>query len=459
MTAPAGPPARSRPLIVALALAVGLEFLAGLGATAYLAWVGETARQPARSTAARPAPALSAGDVPILSQRERDARAAAIRALLTKRSTALLKRDREGFLAGIDPASPSFRLRQGKLFDNLREVPLAQWSYTVEPDRELVQFPSGLSRFRAPLWVPRVNVQYQIAGFDDRATRQRQVFTFVQRSGQWYIGADDDFDQAGSPTARGLWDFGPVVVTRTATTIVLGHPRSLARLRVLARACDEAIPRVRKAWGGDWAGKVVVLVPDSQVELSRIVQEGNDLSQIAALATAGVAGSGDGSAGERIIVNPPNFDKLGPLGSRVVLQHEITHVATRAATTGTTPLWLAEGFADYLGYLGSGVTVRSAAHELAVDVRRGRVPTALPANADFTGTNPRLPQVYELSWLACRLIAERVGQQGLVRFYRTVGSYDGTASEAVQAALRAQLHMSTAQFTQRWRSYLTEQLQ
>ncbi|MGB9377424.1 MAG: hypothetical protein WCB04_07925, partial [Mycobacteriales bacterium] len=367
---------RFRSFTAVLALAIGLEFVAALSGVAYLAAGDGAGGGVTRAIAGRPAPNL--GDTSSLTQSERDARAKAVRTLLADRSAALLKRDRAAFLASVDPKSTAFLLRQGQLFDNLRAVPLAEWSYTLNPESELPQSSSRLTRYLAPLWVPQVNVKYRIAGFDDRPTQQRQVLTFVLRSGSWYIGGDDDFDSSETKTARGLWDFGPVVVSRTATTIVLGHPRSLDRLRSLARACDQAIPRVTRVWGSDWSGKLVVLVPDTEAELNRIIQEGSDLSQIAAVATAGLAGSGDGPSGERIIVNPPNFDKLGALGRRVVLQHEVTHVASRAATTGNTPLWLAEGFADYVGYLDSGVPVRSAARELATDLRGGRAPAALP---------------------------------------------------------------------------------
>lgn len=454
----AGTRGPSRPIVTLLAVAIGLQLLSGLGAATYLSLTDRSAHTPSRATAGRPAPDVGPGDLPVLSRLERDARTEAVRGLLARRGTALRTHDRAGFLASVDPQSPAFGTRQGELFDNLRAVPLAEWSYTVDPQHELAQSPSRLTRYRAPLWVPRVNVQYRIDGFDARPVLQRQVLTFVQRSDGWYIGADDDFDGTGARSARGLWDFGPVAVTRTRTTIVLGHSRSPAMLPVLARACDQAIPIVSRVWGTDWPGKVVVLVPDSQAELSRIIQEGTDLTQIAAVATAALAGSDDGAADERIIVNPPNFDRLGALGRRVVLQHEITHVASRAATTGSTALWLAEGFADYIGYLDAGVSVRTAARELAADLRRGRTPAALPTSADFAGTNPRLAQVYEMSWLACRLIAERVGQRGLVRFYRTVGGYNGTADAAVEATLRAQLNLTTAQFTQRWDRYLAEQL-
>ena len=41
-------------------------------------------------------------------------------------------------------------------------------------------------------------------------------------------------------------------------------------------------------------------------------------------------------------------------GKQVVLTHETTHVATRADTTAATPLWLSEGYADWVGYRGHG---------------------------------------------------------------------------------------------------------
>jgi hypothetical protein len=443
-------------VVTALAAAIVVQFTAGVVGTAYLAAGERLAASAPDNTLGRPAPRI-AGDVAITPVRERARRATAIRSLLARRSEALLHRDRTGFLAGIDAESPDFRARQGRLFDNLREVPLGKWSYLVDPDHEMSQSGGRLSRFHAPVWAPQVDVIYRLAGFDRRDTSQRQYFTFVQRGARWYIGADDDFANSGGQTARGLWDFGPVVVARTATTLVLGHPGSRDTLRTITQVAAAAIPRVSAVWGHDWAGKVVILVPDSQAELSRVIQAG-ELSQIAAVATAELAGGTGLPAGERIIINPPNFAKLGSLGRQVVLRHEITHVATRAVTTDATPTWLAEGFADYIGYLGTGVPVGAAGHELAVDIRAGRVPKALPTNADFGGNNSRLAQVYEMSWLACRMIAAAVGPDGLVRFYRAVGGGPGTSGSGVEDALRTRLGLSMAQFTVRWRAYLSNQL-
>jgi len=448
---------RSRRTLLTRLIAVGvaLELLSATGGAAYLIAMD---RRPTVSVPPLQARPVVDGDIATISAAERARRKAAIGALLNRRSVALLRRDRAGFLAGVDAGSPEFRTRQARLFDNLRAVPLLSWSYLLDANSELPQSPSRLARYHAPLWVPRVDVSYRLAGFDARPLVQRQYDTFVQRAGRWYLGADDDFADAGGQTGRGLWDFGPVEVRRTATSLVLGHPRSAAMLDTVANVVDAAIPKVTATWGTDWPGKVVILLPDTQSELGRILQEGNDLSQIAAVATAQLAGSGDGPAGERILINPPNFAKLGSLGRRVVLTHEITHVATRALTTSATPTWLAEGFADYVGYLGSGIPVPTAAHELAVDIRAGRLPTALPTAADFAGTNASLAETYEMSWLACRLIAGTSGTSGLVALYRQVGTSRGTPAAATEVALQSALHLSTPAFTRTWRGYLSRQL-
>ena len=97
------------------------------------------------------------------------------------------------------------------------------------------------------------------------------------------------------------------------------------------------------------------------------------------------------------------------------------------------------------------------AAELRADVRAGKVPTGLATESDFDTTGAQA-QAYEGSWLACRLIAARAGQDGLVRFYRLVGAQPADSDAAVAAGLRAVLHESTAAFTAQWRAYLRAQL-
>ena len=68
----------------------------------------------------------------------------------------------------------------------------------------------------------------------------------------------------------------------------------------------------------------------------------------------------------------------------------------------------------------------------------------------------RLAQAYEASWLACRLIAERIGPDGLVRFYRAVSTHPGEPEAAVDAALRSVLGITTDQFVTLWRQHLRD---
>ena len=56
------------------------------------------------------------------------------------------------------------------------------------------------------------------------------------------------------------------------------------------------------------------------------------------------------------------------------------------------------------------------------------------------------------------MIATRVGQEGLLRFYRLVGSTPGDGDQAVAAALRSILHETIAEFTTQWKAYVRTQL-
>jgi hypothetical protein len=159
-----------------------------------------------------------------------------------------------------------------------------------------------------------------------------------------------------------------------------------------------------------------------------------------------------------VTVNPRNWSRLGSLGAQIVLTHELTHVATRAETGSQTPKWLSEGFADYVGFLDSGLPPTVAASELDQRVRRGELPSRLPINRAFRGGDPELGVAYEEAWLACRYIAARYGQSTLVRFYRAVGTSQRPSAAAVSHAMRHLLSVSPRQFTRSWRGYIRSQL-
>lgn len=388
------------------------------------------------------------------------ARAAAVEELLAARGTALLRRDRAAFLASIDPAATALRARQAAVFDALAQVPLGSWDYELTPSAERPAAARLDRRYgRGQWWAPEVALSYSLEGFDQRPTVTAHNLTFVRRGERWLLASDDDFAGVGRPTPDALWDRGPIVAARAPGTLVLGHPESAALTRDVARLVGAAIPRVSAVWGQQWQRQVVVVVPRDLTEMKALLATDGDLSRIAAVATAELMTGNYDPSGDRVVVNPTAFATLSQLGRQVVLTHEVAHVATRQATGPAVPSWLSEGFADTVAYRGVDVPLAVAAQDLRRDVRRGLLPTELPSDDDFAGSNPDLAQAYEQAWLAVRLLAEEHGDARLLAFYRAVGAArDVDAEQAVQAALEAELDTTPAAFLADWRASLERQL-
>jgi hypothetical protein len=149
-----------------------------------------------------------------------------------------------------------------------------------------------------------------------------------------------------------------------------------------------------------------------------------------------------------VFVNPDLFGRLRPAGAAVVMSHEATHVAT-GAYASPLPLWLLEGFADYVALRGVRLPVaRSAAQAVARVDRRG-LPARLPTDAAFGAQAEDLGATYEAAWLAVREVADEAGEAALVRFYRRAD-----AGTPVARALASTTGLTVPGLTERWRDEL-----
>jgi hypothetical protein len=330
-------------------------------------------------------------------------------------------------------------------FAALRAVPLAAWSYRVTALRRTEDGAAA-----------DAELSYRVAGYDRApVTVARTLRLARDGSGRWTVVAEKPAGKA----AQQLWDQGAVSVVRGVHSLVLGVGQTDERLRGFAGLADDAVPAVSAAWGTDWAGRVVVLVPKSLDGMAALLGSPPSSYRGIAAVTTGETGGGAKAPADRVIVNPDAYAVLGRVGRQVVLTHETTHVATRTHTGAATPLWLSEGYADWVGYRDTGRTPAEVAPELQRAVREGRVPAALPADGDFgfSGDTERLATAYEGGWLACRMVAERWGEVRLDAFYRAVGKH-GKRPGAVEGALRGTLGVTLAQFTADWQNYLKSQL-
>ncbi|WP_432252007.1 hypothetical protein [Streptomyces sp. HNM1019] len=382
----------------------------------------------------------------------RDGRA--VQHMLDQRAAAVRERDADAFLATVDRGSAGYLAEQRRVFRQMSAVPLRSWTYRLVRTGGFEPARVGGRGLAA-----QVELRYRLKGYDTAPVVSAQYLTLARRAGQWYVASDDGVVDGRRGTEQ-LWDQGTVDVVRGAHSLVLGVGQDRRVLRAVADTADRAVPVLDKVWPHEWAGRVVVEVPASLGRMAALLGASADgYRGIAAVTTGEVGGVGDATPADRVIVNPDAYQVLGDFGRRVVITHETAHVATRTATSASTPLWLSEGFADWVGYRTPGRTPRQIAPELADAVTAGHLPTALPRDDDFRfGSDPdRLSRAYEQGWLACRLIAGAWGEKKLVDFYRTVGRAH-ERSGAVESALRKVFGLSTGEFTARWRKYVAAEL-
>jgi hypothetical protein len=183
-----------------------------------------------------------------------------------------------------------------------------------------------------------------------------------------------------------------------------------------------------------------------------------DLREVAA-ATDGPLTPGRPAGADRIVLVPGPWTSLRPDGRDVVMAHELTHATVRASTTQTVPLWLAEGFADFVAYRGIDLPERTIVGPALAQVRASGLPPALPADADFDPTANRLQAAYGLALLAVRAMADEHGTAALVRFHAAAAggiplptSRVGDREAAVDLALQQVLHTDRGAVTRAWQS-------
>ncbi|MFI6372871.1 hypothetical protein [Streptomyces sp. NPDC050546] len=364
-----------------------------------------------------------------------DSATADVQRLLDRRATAILDRDERAWE----------RTGTGADFARLRAMPLADWSYRVTEMRRTGDTATADAELR-----------YRVAGYDRApVTAGRTLRLSRDADGRWSV----ETDRPAKKSAQQLWDQGAVQAVRGARSLVLGVGQSGRSLRDFAELADRAVPAVSEAWGTDWSRQVVVLVPKSLEGMAGLLGSPASSYRGIAAVTTGETSAPARAPADRVIVNPDAFALLGGLGEQVVVTHETTHVATRAHTSAATPLWLSEGYADWVGYRATGRVPSEAAPELSRAVSQGQVPAALPEDEDFgfTGDASRLARAYESGWTACRLIADRWGESRLGEFYRAVGDHRKRAG-AVPEAMREVLGTTPEEFTGLWQEYLGEQL-
>ncbi|RJO69095.1 hypothetical protein D5S18_30970 [Nocardia panacis] len=263
------------------------------------------------------------------------------------------------------------------------------------------------------------------------------------------------------PVRRTMEPFGELAAERVSTgdgaqSLVVGHPGQRRDMEVLAGELPGAVAAVSQVWGRDWAGSAVVVLTANISEFAGLVHAGADLpTEIAAASVADPFVPGTRPTGQRVVFGPDASARVGPDGLRTLLRHELTHVAARAGTVDGAPLWMLEGFADYVAQHGQGHRFAEIAPTLTARLRAGEPPRDLPADREFGGAGAAF--AYEQAWSVNQFIAERFGQTALVDLYHRIaaGRLDAAGTDRI---LRETLGSGRAEFVDGWRGWLAHQV-
>ena len=382
---------------------------------------------------------------------------AGIRNLLARRSEAMLGGDEAGFLETIQTSNEAFARRQRLLFRGFQQLDLAEYALELDLDDwpELTTEQERARRGESAV-VLHVDERYRIAGYDDQPSLDDLFLTFARRGGEWKVVSDSDLDDLTLFTGRKLWEFGPIVTRESEHFLFVAHPAQAAAAAPVLESAERALGRVRAGWPLDWDERMVLLVPTSQGELSRVIQATFDLDVFVAFAYSTLDRARDWDlVGHRVILNWPNFSSYPDSIRQTILTHELLHAATREYAGPFTSVFVDEGIAEL-------VAGNDGTSQVAERVSSGSFDEAFPRDFEFvTGSGDSILNAYQESFTAMDYAADRYGRDAVARFYRSLGSAriaPGTARYHVDRAARGAFGIGIDPLERHWADWVEANL-
>ena len=346
----------------------------------------------------------------------------------------------------------------------MRGLPLASYRLVAVWDGygDLAR-PSDRSKYEGAedVSIPLTEERYRIRGFDSADAVEDFYFTFVKRGGEWLIAEDSDLEDLTFYSGRHLWDFGPIEQDRSRHLLQLSHPcdeadACPATAHEYLPLAERALQRVEDFWTAPWDRDMVLLIPDDQAELGRLIQATFDLDDFVAFAYSSVdVSTSIEYTGHRMIVNPNAFESRSEDTVVRILAHEMLHVASRYSSGPFVPFFIDEGIAEHVG---TAADPGSLAF-FDADVAAGRFDGRLPEDYQFTvGSGADIYRSYQKSQSAVRFFIERWGLRAFIRFYRELGSRKiapGTATYHLSKSLKRVTGLDLDGFEKAWADSIT----
>ena len=189
-----------------------------------------------------------------------------------------------------------------------------------------------------------------------------------------------------------------------------------------------AVSAVEQFWGIDWGHggtpdiTIVGTDSDEQFVADAHLDRRRQWTDIAAVSVADdVDLTARRVSGQRIVF-APGAGKMSESALRIVLAHELFHLASRADTALDAPRWLTEGVADFVA-------------RPPAEIPAG-IGTDLPSDAALETRGADRSMAYDRAWWFARFVADDYGVDGLRRLYvAACGPGHGDIAAAVREAL------------------------
>jgi hypothetical protein len=224
--------------------------------------------------------------------------------------------------------------------------------------------------------------------------------------------------------------------------VSLGGSRTDAVLERVSAAIGDAVGAVERFWGTDFQREIVVVATGSGEQFVEYagLDPKRGWTDIAAVAVADdVDFIGRTASGQRIIL-APDAAAMSDTALRIVLAHELFHLAARTGTALDAPRWLTEGVADFVARPPTAIPVGATA--------------VLPSDAELDAGGADRAAVYDRAWWFARFVADSHGTGTLRRLYAAACG-PGHADLAV--AVRQVIGTDLADLQRRWVQWMAQE--
>jgi hypothetical protein len=313
---------------------------------------------------------------------------------LRDRAAAVRSTDQAAFLAGVAPRDASFVADQTTYFENLEQLPLARFAYSLDP--------TSLARTGHDYWAT-VEVTMQLDGYDARPVVRPDRYRFTPRGRGRYVVASvtDQAWETRNELDPQPWDLGPITVRTGHRVLGVFDAGSTASAHAVMGEVEKGISAVDAEIPYDWDDRVVLYALADPAFLSGLdnAPGADPLSLDAVSFEVMATPAGRTVASTRFVLNPDVLGDQGPGRGRLI-RHELTHVAL-GSRADDVPAWLSEGLAEYVSVRPMAPEDRAISGAALSAAEDGL--SSLPSDHDFGG--PGAEAGYGVSWWACEYLA------------------------------------------------------